>query len=388
MKRRPDLPPRNRGRVSRRLTADAAFGRFELPVCQDCRTVQYPIKEFCQNCLSVNLRWEAVAATGTVTASTIIHHSTDPYFVSQRPILTGSVKLDAGPVAIVRLAPDCAFATVRVRIQNQLDRGGEAILCAVPENTREVINVLADPNRDIAGKVVLITGADGGIGSALVTAFLNAGATEVIAATRKPMSHPHQQVSQLIVDVTDAASVDAAARSVGDRVDILVNNAGFSAAGGLLDADTMSGARQEMEVNYFGTLAMIRAFAPALRGKRHGVIVNMLTILSHVPLPRIGSYCASKAATLSLTQAVRAELAPWGVRVCGIFPGTVDTKVSADSPPPKILPAQVAAAVVKTIRDGLEDHYPGAMASDLFAAWRENPKVVERELAAMLPEPR
>jgi NAD(P)-dependent dehydrogenase (short-subunit alcohol dehydrogenase family) len=102
----------------------------------------------------------------------------------------------------------------------------------------------------------------------------------------------------------------------------------------------------------------------------------------------MGSYCASKAATLSLTQGVRAELLPWGIRVCAVFPSTVDTPASADSPPPKLSPAQVAEAVVKMIVDGVEEAYPGSIASNLAEALRQDSKAVEREMSMMLPEPR
>ena len=162
----------------------------------------------------------------------------------------------------------------------------------------------------------------------------------------------------------------------------------MTAISGLLDADTLDGARQEIEVNYLGTLNVIRAFAPFMKAERQGVIVNVLTVLAHACLPSMGSYCASKAAALSMTQGVRAELMPWGVRVAAIFPSTVDTPASADSPPPKLRPAEVAEAVVTTILNGTEDHYPGRIASDLYAGWRDSHKVVERELAQMLPEPR
>ena len=143
-----------------------------------------------------------------------------------------------------------------------------------------------------------------------------------------------------------------------------------------------------MQVNYFGTLAMIRGFAPHFSARKQGVIVNVLSVLAHVSLPSMGSYCASKAATLSLTQGVRAELLPWGVRVCAVFPSTVDTAASADSPPPKLAPAQVASAIVTMIRDGSEESYPGAIASDLAGALRADAKAVEREMALGLPEPR
>ncbi len=113
-----------------------------------------------------------------------------------------------------------------------------------------------------------------------------------------------------------------------------------------------------------------------------GVIVNVLTVLAHACLPSMGSYCASKAAALSMTQGVRAELMPWGVRVAAVFPSTVDTPTSAESPPPKLRPAEVAEAVVTMILNGTEDHYPGRIASDLYAGWRDSHKVVERELGA------
>ena len=172
------------------------------------------------------------------------------------------------------------------------------------------------------------------------------------------------------------------------EVDILVNSAGVTAISGLLDADTIDGARREIEVNYLGTLNVIRALAPHMKARKRGVIVNILTVLAHASLPSMGSYCASKAAALSMTQGVRAELLPWGVRVCAIFPSTVDTSASTDSPPPKLRPAQVADAIVMMIREGLEDHYPGRIASDLVGGWRDSPKVVERELGLGLPEPR
>ncbi len=389
MKRRPDLPPRVRGRTARRLTSAAALGHFELPVCQDCKAVQYPVRDICRNCLSENLRWEAVAVGGVLLAVTTIRHSTDPYFQAHRPLAMGSVKLDAGPVAVVRLVAGLA-AGARVKLQNDLDRSGEAILVAVPEQTTKREAVLPDPNRDISGKTVLITGAEGGIGRALVKAFLAAGAAEIFAAARTAPSQASAdpRVHHLALDVTDEKALQAFAATTGKKIDILINNAGVTASSGLLDADSMDGARREMDVNYFGTLATIRALAPDFKQRRQGVIVNVLSILAQVCLPSIGSYCASKAATLSLTQGVRAELLPWGIRVCAIFPSTVDTPASADSPPPKLSPAQVADAVVRMIADGVEEAYPGSIASNLAEALRQDSKAVEREMSMMLPEPR
>jgi NAD(P)-dependent dehydrogenase (short-subunit alcohol dehydrogenase family)/uncharacterized OB-fold protein len=390
MKRRPELPPRVRGRVARRLTAAAARGAFELPVCQDCATIVYPPQEVCRKCLSDRLRWQDISPAGKLIAFGTIHHSTDAYFTRHRPLIMGTVQLDAGPVVISRVAAACARINGPVRLFNCLDRGGEQVFVAMPENANMELTVINDPNREVKGKVVLITGADGGIGKALVAAFLKAGAARVIAASRKrrPAGKLPPKVQHARIDLTDPKSIAAAAKAVGATVDILVNNAGVTAISGLLDADTLDGARQEIEVNYLGTLNVIRAFAPFMKNKKQGVIVNVLTVLAHACLPSMGSYCASKAAALSMTQGVRAELLPWGVRVAAIFPSTVDTPASADSPPPKLRPAEVAEAVVTTILNGTEDHYPGRIASDLYAGWRDSHKVVERELAQMLPEPR
>ena len=389
MKRRPDLPPRLRGRTARRLTSAATRGQFELPICQDCKAVQYPVRDICRNCLSENLRWEAVAAGGSVLATTIIRHSTDPYFQAHRPLAMGSVKLDAGPVAVVRLAAGLA-AGARVKLQNDLDRSGEAILVAVPEQSTKREAVLPDPNREISGKTVLITGAEGGIGRALVKAFLVAGAAEVFAAGRGVPSQTSSdpRVHHIALDVTDENALQVFAQGTGKKIDVLINNAGVTASSGLLDADSMDGARREMEVNYFGTLATIRALVPVFKQRKQGIVVNVLSILAQVCLPSMGSYCASKAATLSLTQGVRAELLPWGIRVCAIFPSTVDTPASADSPPPKLSPAQVADAIVRMIVDGIEEAYPGPIASNLAEALRQDSKAVEREMSTMLPEPR
>lgn len=390
MKRRPDLPPRVRGRIARRLTAAAARGAFELPVCQDCAAVVYPPQEVCRKCLSDNLRWRELSPAGKLLTFGTIHHSTDAYFTRHRPLTIGTVQLDAGPAVIARVAPACAEIGGRVRLFNCLDRGGEQVFVAMPENATMEAGVIMDPNREVKGKVVLVTGADGGIGQALVASFLKAGAKRVIAASRKrkPAGKAAPRVQHVRLDLTDAKSIAAAAKAVGAEVDILVNNAGVTAIAGLLDADTIDGARSEIEVNYLGTLNVIRAFAPFMKERKQGVIVNVLTVLAHACLPSMGSYCASKAAALAMTQGVRAELMPWGVRVAAIFPSTVDTAASADSPPPKLRPADVAAAVVMMIESGLEDHYPGRFASDLYAGWRDNHKVVERELAQMLPEAR
>jgi NAD(P)-dependent dehydrogenase (short-subunit alcohol dehydrogenase family)/uncharacterized OB-fold protein len=353
-----DLPPRNRGRGGRRLTAAAAFGRFELAVCAVCGTVQYPVREICGECLSDDLSWRDVPDAGTLLALTTVHHSVDPFFARHTPVRIGSVQLDAGPIVLALLTAACGAPGIRVRILNRLDRSGEAVLVATASGDTEETMPIPDPNREIAGRVVLVTGADGDVGRALVAALRHAGAAEVIAAR------------------TDLA------RAAG-QVEILINNVRVNRRTALIAASSSEGARAEMETNYFSLLDTVRAIAPAMQQRRQGVILNVLSVLGHVNDAAMGSYCASQAAALSLTQGIRAELAPFGVRVCGLFVGAIDTPANTDLPPPKLSPAALAAAAVKMIRDGIEDHYPGA-AAELHAALREDAKVVEREMAARL----
>ena len=140
-----------------------------------------------------------------------------------------------------------------------------------------------------------------------------------------------------------------------------------------------------METNYFGTLTMCRAFAPVLKANGGGCIVNMLSILSRVALPLMGSLCASKAAALRLIEGVRAELNAQNTLVTAVIPGAVDTDMSKDFPPPKMAPEEVAEAVLAAIKEGAEETYPGDMASGLCQGLANDPKGVEKELAGYLP---
>ena len=146
----------------------------------------------------------------------------------------------------------------------------------------------------------------------------------------------------------------------------------------------MDNARAEMETNYFGTLSMCRAFAPNMIRAKKGTIVNMLSILAHMNLPMMGSLCASKAALLSLTQALRAELATHGVHVMAVLPGAVDTDMTAMLSIPKMQPAEVAEAIVHGLEYGLEEVYPGDMAMGVATGLATDPKAVEKQFAGFL----
>lgn len=238
-----------------------------------------------------------------------------------------------------------------------------------------------DTTDALQGKTVLVTGAGGGIGSALVTAFLAAGVAQVLAAGRSPVD-ARDRVRFLPLDLTSEQAVAEAAQAAGP-VDIVVNNSGVNANQRLHGLDPVQAAL-EMDVNYFGLLRMYRAFAPAMQKRGSGCFVNMLTVLAHASLPTMATYCASKAAALSLSQAMRAELAPHGVRVMAVLPAAVDTRMSAHAPQPKLAPVELARAVVDALRSGADDVYPGA-AANLRASLQADWKAVERMLAGRLP---
>lgn len=235
------------------------------------------------------------------------------------------------------------------------------------------------PRWEIAGKTIFITGADGGLGTRLVSAFIAAGSRQIFAGTRSVISWPSPAVQSILLDITDDRQVNDVAVKYAADIDILVNNAGCNHNTKFLDVD-VDNAMHEMQVNYFGTLRMVRAFAPAMRRRRHGRIVNVMTIGSQVCFPNMGSYCASKAALHLMTQSIRAELGYHGVDVVGIYPPAIDTPMSAHVPPAnKISPEQVAAEIIGGLRNGHEDIYIG-MAANLHERVRREPKAVEAML--------
>lgn len=238
--------------------------------------------------------------------------------------------------------------------------------------------------------IVLVTGAGGGIGKALVKALLDKGVAKVYAAARSTavvadLVQQHAgRVVALKLDITDAFSVTAAAEQCRD-LDLLINNAGVNNCMWLLGPTGMDSAREEMEVNFFGTLAMCRAFAPILASRGNGAIVNVCSIIGLVNLPVNGTYCASKAAGHSLLQGVRAELAPKGVRVIGVYPGPVDTKMTAGQEMPKTTPDQIASAILAGLELDVEDIFPDPMSQGVHEQLEKNAKQVEKQFAAMIP---
>ncbi|TDD44711.1 SDR family NAD(P)-dependent oxidoreductase [Nonomuraea terrae] len=207
---------------------------------------------------------------------------------------------------------------------------------------------------EIKGSVALVTGGNRGIGRAFARTLVNHGAAKVYVGVRDPASVPDADVVPVRLDVTDEESVAAAAATAGD-VSIVINNAGVGSASTKLMQGPFDGARQAMEVNYFGTWAVSRAFAPVLARNGGGALVNMLSVASWVGQPEFPGYVASKAAQWSLTDALRKALRGQGTLVVGVHAGFVDTDLSAWTDAPKISPGVVAELTMDAlIRDRFE----------------------------------
>ena len=239
---------------------------------------------------------------------------------------------------------------------------------------------------DISNATVLITGANRGIGRRIVDCLLAAGAPRIYAGARDSAKLAglagDARIVPVALDVTRAEQVEAAAERCAD-VTLLINNAGINRNRPLIgEPEALANARDEIEVNYLGTLSMCRAFAPVLKANGGGMIVNVLSVIGRVNLPAIGSYAASKAAEYSMTQGIRAELAGQGTHVLGVLPGPVDTDMT---PGGDATPEDVAASIVEAIGNRVEDLYPDAMAQGLAEGLASDAKAVEMELASYLP---
>jgi NAD(P)-dependent dehydrogenase (short-subunit alcohol dehydrogenase family) len=235
----------------------------------------------------------------------------------------------------------------------------------------------------IADTTVLVTGANRGIGRALVEEALRRGAKRVYAGTRQPLTHPDERVTPLILDVTDAAQIQAAVASV-DSLDILINNAGLALYDDLSDRAALE---RHLAVNLFGTYGVTQGFLPLLT-RSQGAIVNILSVTAWAALPVIPSYSISKAAAFSLSQSLRALLAGRGVSVHAVMTGPVDTEMTQGLDIPKSSPESVARGIFDGVEKGEEDIFPDPMSESMAQSWRGGAaKAMEHENAAFVAEP-
>jgi len=234
----------------------------------------------------------------------------------------------------------------------------------------------------IYGKTVLVTGANRGIGQALVTEALARGVQRVYAGTRQSLVHPDRRVTSLRLDVTSDAQIRAAAEQIGS-LDILVNNAGVALYDDLTERAALE---QSLAVNLFGTWGVTQAFLPLLT-RSAGAIVNNVSVMALAPLPLTPAYAISKAAAFNLTQSLRALLAGRGVRVHAVLTGPTDTDMTRGFEIPKASPESVARAIFDGVENGEEDIFPDPMTQSIAEAWRTGVvKAMERQNAAFVTD--
>jgi NAD(P)-dependent dehydrogenase (short-subunit alcohol dehydrogenase family) len=244
---------------------------------------------------------------------------------------------------------------------------------------------------NVQESVAFVTGANRGIGQAYVEALVQAGARRIYVAARSidtlkdVVAIAPDRIIPIALDVTNLDQVTAAAQAAQD-VTLLINNAGVLGSGGLFTPTSVETAQWEMTTNYFGTLSMVRAFAPILQGNGGGAIINMMSVVSVANAPVFSSYSASKSALHSLTEGIRAELAAQGTQVIGFYPGPVDTAMAEGVPMDKIAPIEVAKQALQAAKIGLDDVYPDPVSQSVFSAIADPLKAVENQFAGWMPQ--
>lgn len=232
---------------------------------------------------------------------------------------------------------------------------------------------------NIEGKTILVTGANRGIGQALVEEALRRGAARVYAGTRQALTHADERVTPLPLDVTSAAQAQAVAARI-ESLDILVNNAGIALYDNLTDPSVLE---RHLAVNLYGPYNVIQALLPALT-RAKGAIVNNLSLMALAPIPVTPAYSVSKAAAFSLTQSLRALLAGRDVRVHAVLTGPTDTDMTRGFDIPKASPESVARAIFDAVENDEEDIFPDPMSQAMAESWLNGAaKALERQYATL-----
>lgn len=231
----------------------------------------------------------------------------------------------------------------------------------------------------ITGSVALVTGGNRGFGEQLVRALLDAGAAKVYAAARSPESVRVPGAVPIALDITDPASVRAAAQEAQD-VTLLVNNAGISTGSDVLDGG-LDAFRREFDTHVLGTLDVSRAFAPALARAGGGAIVNVLSVLSWYAMPATAAYCAAKSAEWSVTNALRVALADQGTQVTALHVGYMDTDMTTGVTGPKLDPADVARDALEGVEAGLLEVLADDLSRQVKAGLAADPAALYPQVA-------
>jgi NAD(P)-dependent dehydrogenase (short-subunit alcohol dehydrogenase family)/uncharacterized OB-fold protein len=391
----PSLPPSARSRKAQGLTLAAATGHFMLQCCAECGTYAYPPRDACPCCLSAILPFVDAPTGGTLLSETSIEVTSDPYFREHMPWRVGLVQLDCGPSVVTHLHGDCASTGSRITLSLQLDKSGQAVFFAKPvsetlhmEDDPQLREMTADPKH----RRVLITDGRSPLVPALIAALKKAGASTIyvgVADRWKPFDRQMQLeaidgVEIVDLDLTSERSVQDLAADIGAKIEVLINTADHVRPAHLFDAGAANTARDTMDHTVMGLMRLAQSFGPVMRARgADGVAaaawVNILSVHALSSDPQFGLHSAAHAACLSLSQWLRTQLRPGGVRVINAFAGPLDTEWFQTVPPPKVAPKALADAIVDGLKRGLEDIYVGDVAKDLHARLLDNPKAVERE---------
>jgi len=236
--------------------------------------------------------------------------------------------------------------------------------------------------------IVFITGANRGIGRALAEAARDGGSPRIYAAARKVetleelVATAPERIVPIRLDVTSDEQAREAAEKAPDA-NVLINNAGILTGATFLDAPDLDDARQEMEVNYFGSIRMARTFAPILAKTEGAAVVQIASVAGLASFPLAPTYSATKAAAHSLAQGLRHELAGQKTSVLGVYPGPIETDMTDRFELETTPPSEVARAIFEALERGDEEVFPDPMAEETARAYREDPKAVEKRFASM-----
>ena len=394
--RKPTMPPGNRSREAQGLASVAARGRFALQTCADCGAVQYPPRQICRECLSGDLHWKDVDNGGTLLAETTLQHSNDLFFRDRLPWRLGVVRSDLNLSMVVHLAEDCVPGE-RVRLSIGLDRAGNAVMAARPEKPssgEEDDLQLREMTFDPKNRRALIVDGKTELGLGFAKALLKRDARAIFVGVAQPWkASPYldeirklEKVTIYDLDVTDTDSVEELAATIGDKVEIMINNSYHLRPGGLMDRFDINVAHDEMEIHYHGLMRLAGLFGPVMRSRgadgQHGAVawLNVLSAYAMVNNPELGTYSASQAAALSLSQCLRAEMTHGGVRVVNAFLGPIEDEWHQLALPPKLDPIVTADRIIKGLERGQEDIPIGAVAEEIIERLSENPKEIERAI--------
>lgn len=239
---------------------------------------------------------------------------------------------------------------------------------------------------NLKGKVALVTGANRGIGEAFVVRLAEAGVRKIYAAARDETNledlqkYYPEQVEPVLLDVTNSEHIAVLPGQISE-LDILVNNAGIVNACSLSSDETMQISRLEMETNYFGPLHTTLTLLPLLKQSKQAAIINISSIAGISSYPSIASYSATKAALHSYTQGLRMELAENGIQVIGVYPGPIDTRMTAGWEVDKASPEQVAAKTLEALETGETYVLPDDFSTQMYALFEESPRQLEKTFA-------